>query len=78
MPGFAAALPLSGSEVWGGWTELSRPRCLRSGGSDGLKVCLQYWVVCVKCSDRALPEAGTRGVTAGAGLSLSHHPGGIV
>lgn len=78
MPGFAPALPLSGSAVWVGWTELPRPRCLRSGGSDGSNICLQCRIVCVKCSDRVRPEAGAREVAAGAGLSFSHHPGGSV
>ena len=68
LPGVVLALSLSGSEIWGGLTELPRPRCLRSGGSDGSKVCL--WcgfsrIVRVKCSDRARPEAGAQGVTTG-------------
>ena len=70
LPGFVLALSLSGSEIWGGLTELPRPRCLRSGGSDGSKVCL--WcgfsrIVRVKCSDRARPAAGAQGVTTGPG-----------
>ena len=78
LPGFAPALPLSGSAVWVGWTELPRPRCLRSGGSDGSNICLQCRIVCVKRSDRARPEAGAREAAAGAGLSFSRRPGGSV
>lgn len=78
LPGFAPALPLSGSAVWVGWTELPRPRCLRSGGSDGSNICLQCRIICVKRSDRARPEAGAREAAAGAGLNFSRRPGGSV